>query len=190
MHQPATAHDAVGIDSSIHNLLPDDEWLPVTGWPLKELGTLAKITDTPSLLVFANRARPRWRQALYLALAIGAFDTADVFLKRSGLDTSGTRDDQLRRIALSLPVWTPGKILTACFDGPPRGLMSILKKFDHEPLRRESYGLLARWHQDHQRDNARCNVLQRMVTLNQGRVDAVETLDPILLTPALDDNRV
>ncbi len=172
--------------STHHNMLAENEWLPVTGWPLKELGTIAEATAFPSLLLFANRARTHWRQTIYLALALGAFDQPEQFLRRVGyseLDASTTCPLQV--MVRALPVLPPTRIITGCFEQVPQGLIAALRKLECDPVLPETYRLLARWHQDQPREFARCNLLQKMVTLNQGRIDALETLDSALLIPAV-----
>ena len=172
---------------SLHNVMPDDEWLPVSDWPLAQLGQIAEATDTPALLLFANRARPRWRQAVYLLLALGLAETPGAFIRRVGASAAEANSaEQLQMMARLLPRLSPIQIISGCFQGPPpSGLMSVLRKLDHEPLTPETYRLLVRWHEDQPGEYLRCHLMQKMVTLDQARIDAIEALDPVLMVPAL-----
>ncbi|MEQ1782970.1 MAG: hypothetical protein ABMA14_16545 [Hyphomonadaceae bacterium] len=168
---------------SDHNILNDNAWLPVCGWPLRELGGLAETTNTPSLLVFANRARPQWRQAVYLALATGALNVPAAFAARIGAAIpDDSPADALQTVVRLLPTLSPGKILASCLDETTVGLLGVIKKLDHHPLRPETYRDLVRWHHEPRRDDVRCRALQKMFVLDQGWIDAVEALDPVLMT--------
>lgn len=171
--------------SHTQNLLPDGEWKAVSGWPLSELGAYAVEVARPSLLLFANRARPLWRQAIYVALATEALNDTAAFIRRSGVFATAAARALGESLADLLPNFSPVEILTGCFGETPVGLMPILRKLGHHPLKRETYHLLAQWHQNPAVHAHRCRLLQHMVLIDQGRVDAVEMLDSTLLTPAV-----
>lgn len=166
-----------------HNQLPDDEWQPIHGWPLPKVGKIADQASNSAFLLFTCRARSQWRQVLYLALAIDAFDRADPFLQRAGF-TVAVGDDAVQMMTEVLPSLSPKAVYAALFDVAPDGLLSVLKKLDDKPLLPETYRMLVAWHNDAS-ERRRCEMMSRMVTLDQGRIDAIAGLDPVLLAPAL-----
>jgi hypothetical protein len=165
--------------SSSPNALTDDRWMPFGGWPLAEFGCLAEVTDTPGLLLFANRARPRWRQAVFLALAVDALNTPDLFLMRIG-NNPPDDVDPLKYVAERLPLLSPLTIINGCFDEIPNGLMPVLGKLGHEPLEARTYRRIIEWLGDPTHDRRR-RILQQLVTIDQSKIDVLEELDDILL---------
>ncbi|MEQ1782536.1 MAG: hypothetical protein ABMA14_14325 [Hyphomonadaceae bacterium] len=112
-----------------------------------------------------------------------AFDTPGLFLRRAGF-TVFEGEDAARLMTEVLPSLSPKTIYAALFEVAPEGLLSVLKKLDDKALQPETYSILVDWHRD-AAQGRRCQMLSRMVTLDEGRIGAIAALDDVLLVPAL-----
>lgn len=166
-----------------HNLLPDDEWAPLIGWPLKVIGEFADRSGQHELLAFVCRSRPRWRQALFLALAHGAIDDPASFLAKAGIPYCGhVGADGV--IANTIPAMSPHDIVDACFEARPMGLLGVLGKLGFQTLSADAYRHLASWHApEHAMRYG--HILQKMTVINEERIKALAVLNPVLTQPAL-----
>lgn len=163
----------------------NDEWTPIIGWPLKRLGHLAEAADHPAFLMKALRTRPLWRQAVYSALAVNAFDDPAKFLNRALAVQSPAR--ALKAMVELLPALSPKQVIRGTFEGPaPHGLAGTLGKLGDAPLTVDAYEALIRWHHPKTRDELRYRYLQRQVELDQDHVDAIRILDDVFLVPAMN----
>ena len=167
-----------------HNLLPDSQWAPISGWALEAIGSLAERTGRDSLLTFACRSRPRWRQSVFMALALDLPDDGARFLSKSIGSRSNPSDDS-RSVADVLPALSPAQILDACFDTRPAGLLGVLGKVGFQTLDKETYRLLASWFALPKHASHFISALQGMTEIDQARMDVLSVLNPVLLKPAL-----
>lgn len=166
--------------SSAFNRLPDGQWVAITGWPLAELGAYAHECACPSLLVFAQQARPLWRQSVYFALAVGDLRRLGTTWEGQPPLTSDSGPDQEHMLALL----SPTEIIARSLASKSAGIVSALRKLGHEPLDREGYSLLAEWFQEPGRHAKKLRVLENMAVLDQERIDALASLCPEFLTPS------
>jgi hypothetical protein len=120
---------------------------------------------------------------VFLALATNALKTEEIFRER--LFGSITPSQNAESVATLLPCLSPAEIVRASLGRLPAGLMPVLRRLGSEPLRQESYSLLVEWHQDSAGQSRRIRILECMPMIDQGRIDAVELLDPCLLNVAV-----
>lgn len=160
--------------SSEHNRLAHNQWHPVAGWPLPALGAIAETEHAPDLLLFANRARAGWRQAVYLGLATETLDAA--------------RSSEASTLSGVLPTLTPAELVSRFIGRPGKRLANVLKKLGFEPLRPDLYRTLVHWYGSTDRDGRRFQILERCVSVDENRILAALHLDPVFLIPAVLDN--
>lgn len=162
-----------------HNRLPDSEWRPLSDWPLTAVGQLASVTDNPSFLLFVCQARPLWRQALFLALAMGMAQQPESFVERLSGAWNFDRGDALRVLLSDLPKYSPTEIIDASTGNAVLGLRGTLQRLGDKPLRPESYRRVLEWYRDGH--DPRPSLLRRMGILNQDVIDVLGQVHPCLL---------
>lgn len=162
-----------------HNVLPDNEWHPLSGWPLLVIGELAEATDRPALLLYANRAKALWRQSLFFALAAGSDEESPAFSWSGHAETT-----DVTAMAETLQDRSPKEIVSASIGDIPAGL-GVLRRIGMHPLRADTYRAIHKWHREPGRDHYRCDLLQRLHSLDQERLDAISVLDRLLMVPAV-----
>jgi hypothetical protein len=164
--------------SSKHNLLPDGEWNSISGWPLSAIGRFANRADRPAFLMFVSQARALWRQALFLSFAIRAMEEPIEFLRRLGIESEHHQENSFATLCDLLHLFSPAEIVSAASGVEAPGIVGTLRRLGDTPVRPETYRTLVAWHAEDDPD-PRTWLLQRMVSLDQDRLDALAILDPV-----------
>lgn len=108
---------------------------PFKGWALDAVGSLDKAR--PGILLHAFGASPKWRQAVFLALAHGVLSNPQDFLLRANGEASDAKHwtSVQREVVQALMAMTPRQIVSATLDEVPDGLAGCLARLGSQPMR-------------------------------------------------------
>lgn len=167
-------------------VLPRGGLQPICGWPLSAFGKLDSVA--PGFLWQAMKARPRWRQAVFAALAIGADERPLDFLRaaQGDFEEPDSWAEMLSELAATLRIMKPREIIEAAFGACPDGLLGSLDKLGFEAMSPEAYGLLISiFNADSPDDLRRRRVVQQVAHLDEDRLAAIMAIEPTLLSTTI-----
>lgn len=163
--------------------LPHGGLQPICGWPLVAFGKLD--SAAPGFLWQAMKTRPRWRQAVFAALATGIEERPLDFLRaaQGEFNDPNTWAEMLAELAAALRVMKPRQIIEATFGVCPDGLLGSLDKLGFAAMSAEAYaGLISIFTGDGPDLHRLRRVVQQIAHLDEDRLAAIMALDPSLLT--------
>ena len=157
-----------------------------SGWALDAVGG-ALDKAHPGFLGHAFGASPKWRQAVFLALAHGVLPNPGDFLLRANGVVAGERPWKVvqQDLAECLIGMTPRQIVSATLGEIPDGLAGCLAKLGSQPMRHAGdyvrlVGLLTATDAD---TKLRAKVLLQVNRLDSDLLSTVLEIDPIALIP-------
>jgi hypothetical protein len=158
------------------------------GWALDAVaGVLDKAH--PGFLGHSFGASPKWRQAVFLALATGVLPNPDEFLLRANGVVAGERPWKAvqQDLAECLIAMTPKEIVSAVLGEIPDGLAGSLAKIGSQPMRHAGdymrlVGLLTATDPVMK---LRAKTLLQVDRLDADLISAAIELDPIALIPGI-----
>ena len=160
---------------------------PFEGWSLDSMGTLD--TVCPGILLHAFGASPKWRQAVFLALAHGVLPQPDEFLLRATGVVAGERPWKAvqQDLAECFLAMTPRQIVSATLSEFPNGLAGCLARLGSQPMRHPGdyirlVELLISTEPDMKR---RAKTLLQVDRHDANLTSAALELDPIALIPGI-----
>lgn len=160
--------------------------LPIDGWPLPLVAEVE--TACPGFLLHSFRAKPKWRQAVFLFLAIMGLGRADEFLLRA----NGSALDQpwpsvLRELGQSLMTMGAKEITVATIGDVPNGLAGALAKLGVGPMLSPTHYqiLLQLLLGDDLITRQRAKTLLQLHRLNADIIEVVLMVDTVGLIPDL-----
>lgn len=168
-------------------LPPRGKLRPVEGWALEPVSRLDG--ESPGFLVHTLGASPKWRQAVYLSLAVGVLDEPEDFLLRANGDPFEIQNwkSRLRGVAGAMRGMSARRIVECCCREVPDGLMGCLGKIGDQPMRRaEDYRhLISLLEAPDRASMARARTLLQLDRLDADLITAVIELDEIALLPGI-----
>lgn len=157
------------------------------GWALDAMGALDEAH--PGFLRHAFRAKPAWRQSVFLALSTGILPNPDEFLLRANGVVAGERCWRAVQQDLSecLMAMTPRQIMEATLGEVPDGLAGSLAKLGSQPMRHAGdyirlVGLLTATDAE---GRLRAKTLLQIDRLGSDLISAVLEIDAIALIPGV-----
>lgn len=148
------------------------------GWALDAAGRLD--IHYPGFLGHLLRAKPRYRQAIFVALSTGILDDPAGFIERVG-DEPAQDASHLASVAKALMELSPQRLLQATVGNVP-GLLGALDRAGDHPLAPDAYrtllAILTGRGPDHAR---RRQALSYCGEINSARLAVIERLHPALL---------
>lgn len=160
---------------------------PLEGWALDALGELDRAS--PGLLLHTFGASPKWRQAVFLALALNVPANARDFLLLANGEHVADRPWLViqAEVAQALIAMSPKQIAEACLGEIPHGLAGCLAKLGSQPMRTaDDYLLLVNLLTSvDPAMRVRAKTLVQLDRLDAGLLAAVLELDEIALTPTI-----
>jgi hypothetical protein len=168
---------------------PGKDWFsPLSGWLLSTLISLEE--DCGGVLLFAYKAGPLWRNAVAVAVAMGALDHLETFLLRAHSEVDESRDAPSLRAQFASAIQTmkPQQIVETALDDLPPSLCGSLKKIGNEPLTTaQAYKrLVDLLGSTNSEDRARRRVLEQVnERLTDNLLQVIETVDLAVLTPTV-----
>lgn len=163
--------------------LPRGGLQPICGWPLVAFGKLD--SAAPGFLWQAMQTRPRWRQAVFAALATGIEERPIDFLRaaQGEFNDPDTWAETLAELAAALRVMKPRQIVEATFGVCPDGLLGSLDKLGFSAMSPDAYaGLISIFTADDPDTLRLRRVVQQIAHLDEDRLAAIQVLDPSLLS--------
>tara|TARA_R110000787_G_scaffold42319_5_gene104080 strand:+ start:582 stop:1598 length:1017 start_codon:yes stop_codon:yes gene_type:complete len=143
----------------------------------------------PGFLFHSLQASPRWRQALFLAIAIGVVENpVGVLLSVNGEASEGRPwKDVQRHLADALRSLSAKEIVRAILGETPDGLGGCLAKLGDQPMRDSGnyLSLVGLMTSTEPEMKLRAKTLLQLDRLDSDRLSAVLELDPIALFPDL-----
>lgn len=162
---------------------PGRDWFhPLSGWFLVEMMRLEDAR--PSILSFATRAPPIWRNAVAAALSAGVLVAPENFLLRANGEVGD--DDADIQVADAFMAMKPVAILEAAYAVVPVNLPAVLQRIGSSLLHTpQAYGrLYALLTSKEPEDQARARVLERLdARLDDELLQVVEMLTLSVLSP-------
>lgn len=168
---------------------PGKDWFaPLSGWLLSTLVGLEE--DCGGTLLFAFKSGPLWRNALAVAVAMGALDHLETFLLRAHAEVDESRDAPSLRAQFASAVQNmkPQQIIEAALDVLPPSLCGSLKKIGNETLTTvQAYKrLVDLLGSTNAEGRARRRVLEQVnERLTDNLLQVIETVDLAVLTPTV-----
>jgi hypothetical protein len=158
----------------------------LVGWPL-EAALVLDAASGGGFLRATCGSRNHWKQAFSAALAGGLLDNPGLFLRRAlGKATDGSWAVLTAEVAELLPTMKPRGIVQAALGECPPGYLGALFKLGAEPISKLAYiRLLDLFTSSDPVVSRRRAVLFQLTSLDEGRLLAVEQIDPVLLHPTL-----
>lgn len=160
---------------------------PIAGWPLTYVAVIEGVC--PGYLWKLMATRPQWRHAAFAALAQGILDDPEAFLNRVNgwiATHGGTWNEMIAEVGATLLRMRPREIIEAAMGSCPDGYLGLLDKAGFEALAEDNYPRLHTIYASTEpaiRSRKRC--LEQLPDFQEGYLAAVETLDPVLLSPGI-----
>lgn len=155
------------------------------GWALDGAGVLDRAS--PGFLLHMFGASPKWRQAVFLALAHGVLPNPQEFLLRANGEASQTQQwtGVQHEVAQALMASSPKEIVSGTLGEIPDGLAGCLARLGDQPMRHAGdyvrlVGLLTA---NDTETKLRAKTLLRVNRLDADLISAALELDPIALIP-------
>lgn len=160
---------------------------PFEGWALDAVGVLDRAC--PGFLLHMLGASPKWRQAVFLALAHGVLPNPQEFLLRANGEASETQQwtGVQHEVAQALMAMSPKGIVSATLGEIPDGLAGCLARLGDQPMRHagqyvQIVGLLRGSDPE---TKLRAKTLMQLDRLDADLISAALELDPIALIPGI-----
>lgn len=160
---------------------------PFEGWALDAVGVLDRAS--PGFLLNMFGASPKWRQAVFLALAHGVLPNPQEFLLRANGEASETQQwtGVQHEVAQALMLMSPKGIVSATLGEIPDGLAGCLARLGDQPLKHagqyvQIVGLLGGSDPE---TKLRAKTLLQLDRLDADLISAALELDPIALIPGI-----
>lgn len=159
---------------------------PIYGWPLNYIAIIEGVC--PGYLWKLMATRPQWRHAAFAAFTQGILDNPEPLLNRvhGWIAPHGTWNEMIAEVGGSLLRMRPRAILEAAMGSCPEGFLGLLDKCGFEALPEDAYARLHAIYASTEpaiRAQKRC--LLELPDFQPGYLEAVETLDPVLLSPGI-----
>lgn len=158
-----------------------------SSWALDCSGVLDKAC--PGFLLHILGASPKWRQAVFLALAHGVLPNPQEFLFRANGEVAETRHwtGVQREVAQALMAMSPRQIVSAVLGEIPGGLAGSLAKLGSQPMQHaEDYlHLVELLTSTDPEQKLRAKTLLQVDRLDADLISAARELDPIALIPGI-----
>jgi hypothetical protein len=158
---------------------------PFEGWALDAVGVLDRAC--PGFLLHTLGASPKWRQAVFLALAHGVLPNPEEFLLRANGEVSETRQwtGVQHEVALALIAMSPKGIASATLGDIPDGLAGCLAKLGDQPMRHagDYLRIVSLLRGSDPETKLRAKTLLQVNRLDADLLSAVLEIDPIALIP-------
>lgn len=159
---------------------------PISGWPLKHIAVIENAS--PGYLWKLMATRPQWRHATFAAFTRGILDDPEPFLNRvhGWIAPHETWSECIAEVGATLLRLRPREIIDAAFGSCPNGLNGLLDKCGFDALAEDIYARLhAIYASTDPAIRARKRCLEQLPDFQEGYLAAVETLDPVFLTPGI-----
>ena len=160
---------------------------PFEGWALDAVGVLDRAS--PGFLLHILGASPKWRQAVFMALAHGVLPNPQEFLLRANGEASETQQwtGVQHEVAQALMAMSPRQIVSATLGEIPDGLAGCLARLGDQPMKHAGeyvrlVGLLTATDAE---TKLRAKILLQMDRLDADLISAAVELDPIALIPSV-----
>jgi hypothetical protein len=157
-----------------------------SGWALDAVGGVLDKAH-PGFLGHAFGASPKWRQAVFLALAHGVLPNPDEFLLRANGVVAGERPWKAvqQDLAECLIAMTPRQIVSATLGEIPDGLVGCLARLGDQPMRHagDYVRLVGMLNATDAEAKLRAKTLLQVNRLDSDLLSAVLEIDPIALIP-------
>jgi hypothetical protein len=159
---------------------------PFEGWALDAAGVLDRAS--PGFLLHMFGASPKWRQAVFLALAHGVLPNPQEFLLRANGHASETLQwtGVQHEVALALMASSSKEIVSATLGEIPDGLAGCLAKLGDQPMNAGDYvRLVGMLNATDAETKLRAKTLLQLDRLDADLISAALELDPIALIPGI-----
>jgi hypothetical protein len=157
------------------------------GWALDAVGKLDE--SAPGFFRHLLGASPKWRQAVFLAIATGVLPNPDDFLLRANGVVSGQQPwlAVQKDLAECLLAMTPRHIVSATLGEIPDGLAGCLARLGSQPTRHagDYLRLVEILTSTDPVMKLRCKTLLQLDRLDADLISAALELDPIALIPGI-----
>jgi hypothetical protein len=158
---------------------------PFEGWALDAVGVLDRAC--PGFLLHTLGASPKWRQAVFLALAHGVLPNPQEFCLRANGEVSETQQwtGVQHEVALALIAMSPKGIASATLGDIPDGLAGCLAKLGDQPMRHagDYLRIVSLLRGSDPETKLRAKTLLQVNRLDADLLSAVLEIDPIALIP-------
>ena len=159
---------------------------PIAGWPLTYVAVIEGVC--PGYLWKLMATRPQWRAAAFAAFTQGIINDPEKFLNRvhGWIAPHGTWNEMIAEVGATLLRMRPREIIEAAMGSCPDGYLGLLDKCGFEALPEDTYlRLHAIFGSTDPKIRARKRCLEQLPDFQEGYLAAVETLDPVLLSPGI-----